>query len=58
VLDATGRPVAALNVTGRSAEFEGAARREQIARALAAGAEELSRRLGWHPRAGTLEQVA
>jgi DNA-binding IclR family transcriptional regulator len=48
VLDATGAPVAALNVSGRSDSFEGEARRRQIGEEIAAAAEEVSRRLGWH----------
>jgi DNA-binding IclR family transcriptional regulator len=51
VLDASGRPVAALNVSGRSGEFADAARRQQIGGAVRDAAEEISRRLGWHPAA-------
>jgi DNA-binding IclR family transcriptional regulator len=48
VFDATGLPVAALNVSGRTADFAGPERREEIDRAVREAAEELSRRLGWH----------
>jgi DNA-binding IclR family transcriptional regulator len=47
VFDATSAPVAALNVTGQSASFEGAQRRSQIAVALRAAAREISQRLGY-----------
>lgn len=48
VLDAGGAPVAALNVSGHTASFQGAERRAEIGTAVAAAAEEISRRLGWH----------
>ncbi len=48
ILDATGAPAAALNVSGQSAQFEPAERRAQIGQAVAAAADEISRRLGWH----------
>lgn len=48
VFDATGMPVAALNVTGRTADFAGPGRRERIDRTIREAAEEISRRLGWH----------
>ena len=47
VLDASGAPVAALNVSGQTASFDGPARRERIGRAVGEAAEEISRRLGW-----------
>jgi DNA-binding IclR family transcriptional regulator len=57
IFDATGAPVAALNVSGRSADFAGAARRAHIASAVTATASEISQRLGWRdPR--TLEPAA
>jgi DNA-binding IclR family transcriptional regulator len=52
VLDATGRPVAALNVSGQVASFEGEARRAQIGRAAAEAADDISRQLGWNQRRG------
>jgi DNA-binding IclR family transcriptional regulator len=47
IFDATGTPVAALNVSGHAADFAGAARREQIAMSVQAAAQEISQRLGW-----------
>ncbi len=47
VFDATGTPVAALNVTGLSADFAGAARRSQIAAGIKNAAQDISQRLGW-----------
>lgn len=47
IFDATGMPVAALNVSGHAADFAGAARRAQIAREVQAAAAEISERLGW-----------
>ncbi|MFT8242923.1 IclR family transcriptional regulator [Roseomonas sp. BN140053] len=63
VFDAAGAPVAALNVSGQTAIFDGPARRERIGRAVADAADEISRRLGWagpaRPRNTTnLEVVA
>jgi DNA-binding IclR family transcriptional regulator len=65
VFDATGAPVAALNVSGHTALFEGQERRDRIAHAVRAAAEEISCRLGWtaHPAARAnpttaLEKVA
>lgn len=49
VFDATGLPVAALNVSGRAEGFGGPGRRETIGAALRVAAEEISRRLGWCP---------
>jgi DNA-binding IclR family transcriptional regulator len=50
IFDATGAPVAALNVSGRSADFAGAARRAHIADAVRSTASEISQRLGWRDR--------
>lgn len=47
VLDASGAPVAALDVSGQAMAFEGTERRAQVARAVTAAAEEISRHLGW-----------
>ena len=47
IFDATGMPVAALNVSGHAADFAGAARRGQIAAQVQAAAVEISQRLGW-----------
>ncbi len=47
LFDTTGAPVAALNVTGQTAAFQGAANRERIETAIRGAAEEISRRLGW-----------
>ena len=48
ILDASGQPVAAINVSGQSVSFEGAKRRAEIGRVTAEAAEEISRHLGWH----------
>jgi DNA-binding IclR family transcriptional regulator len=47
IFDATGMPVAALNVSGHAAEFAGAARHQQIGSSVQAAAREISERLGW-----------
>lgn len=47
ILDASGSPIAAVNVSGQTASFDGPARRDRIGRAVAETAEEISRRLGW-----------
>ncbi len=47
ILDASGHPVAALNVSGQVASFEGEVRRAEIGQAAAAAAAEISRHLGW-----------
>lgn len=47
IFDATGTPVAALNVSGHAADFAGDARRDQIAAHVRAAAAEISQRLGW-----------
>lgn len=48
ILDATNTPVAAVNVTGQSAQFEGDERRALIGAAVFDAAREISLRLGWH----------
>jgi len=48
IFDASNTPVAACNVTGQTAQFEGAERRAQIGAALREAAREISLRLGWH----------
>jgi DNA-binding IclR family transcriptional regulator len=52
VFDASGAPVAALNVSGRGDDFADPARREWIGQCLREAAREISQRLGWHPGAG------
>lgn len=47
VFDATGAPVAAVNVTGLTADFSRGARRVQIAAGIKNAANEISQRLGW-----------
>lgn len=47
IFDATDTPVAALNVSGQSADFAGVRRRRQIAAAVGEAAHEISQRLGW-----------
>lgn len=47
IFDATGEPVAAINVSGHSADFAGAARRAEIAAGIRGAALEISQRLGW-----------
>ncbi len=55
IFDATDTPIAALNVSGHSANFEGAARRRRIAAAVRTAAYEISQQLGWHgPQAAGL----
>lgn len=49
VFDAAGQPAAALNVSGRTVDFDGAERRKTIADAVLGAAEEISQRLGWRP---------
>jgi DNA-binding IclR family transcriptional regulator len=48
IFDASNTPVAACNVTGQSAQFEGAERRAEIGAAVKEAAREISLRLGWH----------
>jgi DNA-binding IclR family transcriptional regulator len=50
IFDATGMPVAALNVSGHAADFAGAERRAQIGSHVEAAALEISQRLGWRGR--------
>ena len=57
IFDANGIPVAALNVSGRSADFADADRRARIADAVRVAASEISQRLGWRAR-GTVEPAA
>jgi DNA-binding IclR family transcriptional regulator len=47
IFDASGAPVAALNVSGQTLQFGGPARRREIAAAAKAAAQEISQRLGW-----------
>jgi len=47
IFDATDTPVAALNVSGQSTDFVGAARQALIAANVRAAAYEISQRLGW-----------
>jgi hypothetical protein len=47
IFDATDMPVAAVNVSGHSADFSGTARRNQIAASVKAASLEISQRLGW-----------
>jgi DNA-binding IclR family transcriptional regulator len=48
IFDATNMAIAAINVTGQSAQFEGEGRRKRIAAAVIDAAQEISLRLGWH----------
>lgn len=48
VFDAANAPIAAINVTGQSTQFEGDERRAQIGTAVEDAAREISMRLGWH----------
>jgi DNA-binding IclR family transcriptional regulator len=48
IFDATNAPVAAINVTGQSAQFEGDERRARIGTGVKEAAREISLRLGWH----------
>jgi DNA-binding IclR family transcriptional regulator len=47
IFDATNTPVAAINVTGQTTQFEGAERRAQIGAAVKGAARDISLRLGW-----------
>ena len=63
VFNATGEPVAAINVSGHSADFAGAARRAAIETGIRQAAQEISQRLGWighdhGPRANRADSVA
>ncbi len=56
VFDASGAPVAAVNVSGQTTAFDGPARRDRIGREVRRTAEEISRRLGWAgPASGSHE---
>jgi DNA-binding IclR family transcriptional regulator len=48
IFDVSNTPVAACNVTGQTAQFEGGDRRAQIGAAVSEAAREISMRLGWH----------
>jgi DNA-binding IclR family transcriptional regulator len=48
IFDVSNTPVAAINVTGQTVQFEGAERRAQISGAVREAAREISMRLGWH----------
>jgi len=48
IFDVSNTPVAACNVTGQTAQFEGIERRAQIGAAVREAAREISMRLGWH----------
>jgi DNA-binding IclR family transcriptional regulator len=48
IFDATNTPVAAINVTGQTSQFEGEERRARIGVEVADAASEISLRLGWH----------
>jgi DNA-binding IclR family transcriptional regulator len=47
IFDASGAPVAALNVSGQTVQFGGTSRRREIADAIKEAAREISQRLGW-----------
>jgi DNA-binding IclR family transcriptional regulator len=49
IREASGRPVAAINVSGLVASFAGAERRARIGTAVAEAAREISARLGFAP---------
>lgn len=51
VLDVSGTPVAAVNVSGLTTAFDGEERRTRIGQAVAAAAAEISHHLGWHGEA-------
>ena len=51
MLDASGSPVAAVNVSGLTTAFEGEDRRASIGHAVAAAAIDISRHLGWRGEA-------
>ncbi len=50
IFDVTDTPIAALNVSGRSADFTGADRRARIGTEVSGAALEISQRLGWGGR--------
>lgn len=47
IFDATGAPIAAINVSGHATDFAGVSRRAQIATSVKNAATEISQRLGW-----------
>ena len=53
IFDATGTPVAAINVSGHATDFAGASRRSQIATSVRDAAAEISQRLGWRGHSET-----
>jgi len=53
IFDATGAPVAAINVSGHATDFAGASRRSQIATSVGDAAAEISQRLGWRGHSET-----
>ena len=53
IFDATGTPVAAINVSGHATDFAGASRRSQIAASVRDAATEISQRLGWRGHSAT-----
>lgn len=57
VLDASGQPVAALNVSGPREAFAGGKRRADIGQAVARAGEDISRRLGW-TEASVMKELA
>ena len=58
VFDASGAPVAAINVSGQTVRFDGKAHRKTIEDATLKAAEDISLRLGWHatPRASPVRR--
>ena len=57
IFDATGAPIAAINVSGHATDFAGAARRAQIATSMKTAATEISQRLGWRSDRGNLPET-
>lgn len=57
IFDVSNAPIAACNVSGPAAQFEGTERRAQIGAAVREAAREISMRLGWHeaPKANAAE---
>jgi DNA-binding IclR family transcriptional regulator len=58
IFDATGTPVAAINVSGHATDFAGASRRSQIATSVRDAAAEISQRLGWRDNSQTIAGTA
>jgi DNA-binding IclR family transcriptional regulator len=58
IFDATGTPVAAINVSGHATDFAGASRRSQIAASVRDAAAEISQRLGWRDNSQTITGTA